>query len=211
MTQTTSRQAMIEAAEQIIAEQGLHALTLTGVQLAANQSNKSAAKYHFGSHDGLIEALVEARMSPVDARRHEMLGEIARLGTSPTTRQVVEALVRPLAAETLGRPGSRYARFLVQALFNPALADLIRKHMRAESYNHVRDLLIELCPAPNPIAIWRTDSIVMRNMTMLAAQEAADRTPAESTAIVSDLVDTCVAMLEAPISTTTTESLGATS
>ena len=83
--------------------------------------------------------------------------------------------------------------------------------MRAESYNHVRDLLIELCPAPNPIASWRTDSIVMHNMTMLAAQEAADRTPAESTAIVSDLVDTCVAMLEAPISTTTTESLGATS
>ena len=210
MTQTTSRLAMIEAAEHIVAERGLHALTLKDVQLTANQSNKSAAKYHFGSREGLIEALVEARMSPVDTRRQEKLDEITRLGTPPTTRQAVEALVRPLAAETLGRSGSRYARFLVQALFNPALADMIEKHLRAESYKHVRQLLIELCPAPNPIAIWRTDGIVMHNMTVLAAHEGSDRTPAESTAIICDLVDTCVAMLEAPTSMTT-KSSGASS
>ncbi|MFI8664729.1 hypothetical protein ACIGKR_32415 [Rhodococcus qingshengii] len=138
MAPPTSRQAMIAAAEQIIAEQGLHALTLTGVQIAANQSNKSAAKYHFGSHEGLIEAIVETRMSSVDTRRQELLNEMARLGSPATVRQAVEALVRPLAAETLGRPGSRYARFLVQALFNPALAELIQKHLRAESYKYVR-------------------------------------------------------------------------
>ncbi len=36
------------AAERIVAERGMPALTLKDVQLAANQANKSAAKYHFG-------------------------------------------------------------------------------------------------------------------------------------------------------------------
>lgn len=191
---------MLEAAERIIAERGMTALTLKDVQLAANQSNKSAAKYHFGSREGLIEALVEHRMSPVNARRQELLDEMARRGGSPTARQAVEALVRPLAAETLGRPGSRYARFLVQGLFDPALADMIQKHLRAETYRHVHRLLVELCPASGRVAQWRADNIVMLGITSLAAREATERTPAETTAIVGDLVDSCVAMLAAPAS-----------
>ncbi|MDH6679757.1 RecA-family ATPase [Rhodococcus sp. LBL1] len=49
MTRATARQAMIEAAERLITERGMQALTLEHVQIAANQSNKSAAKYHSGS------------------------------------------------------------------------------------------------------------------------------------------------------------------
>ncbi|NKS02706.1 TetR family transcriptional regulator, partial [Rhodococcus hoagii] len=81
---------MLVAAERIVAERGMPALTLKDVQLAANQANKSAAKYHFGSRDGLIEALVELRMTPVNARRQELLDEIGRLGGPPTVRQAVE-------------------------------------------------------------------------------------------------------------------------
>ncbi|MDH6283004.1 AcrR family transcriptional regulator [Prescottella agglutinans] len=200
MTQNTSRLAMIVAAERIIAERGMPALTLKDVQIEANQSNKSAAKYHFGSREGLIEALVEVRMSPVDARRQELLDEMEQLGAPATARQAVEALVRPLASETLDRPGSRYARFLIQALFDPALAHLIQRHLRAESYRRVHRLLIELCPAPGELAQWRADNIVTLTMTALAAREGTQRTPAQTAAIVSDLVDTCVAVLDAPTS-----------
>ncbi len=201
---------MIEAAEQIIAERGMPTLTLKDVQIAAKQSNKSAAKYHFGSREGLLEALVEVRMSPVDARRQELLDEMERLGAPPTVRQAVGALVRPLAAETLGRPGSRYARFLVQAMFDPALADLIQRHLRAESYRHVHRMLIDLCPAPGEIAAWRADNITMLSMTALAAREGTDRTPAETAAIVADLVDTCAAVLEAGTSAHTSSAVGPT-
>ncbi|BCN63037.1 TetR family transcriptional regulator [Prescottella equi] len=200
MTQNTSRTAMLVAAERIVAERGMPALTLKDVQLAANQANKSAAKYHFGSRDGLIEALVELRMTPVNARRQELLDEIGRLGGPPTVRQAVEALVRPLAAETLGRPGSRYARFLVQALFDPALADMIQKHLRAETYRRVHHMLIDLCPTRGDIAKWRADTVVTLGMTTLAAHEGRDRTQQQTAAIVADLVDTCVAVLEAPTS-----------
>ncbi|MCU1639860.1 MAG: taurine dioxygenase [Nocardia sp.] len=48
---------MIDAAERLIAERGLAAVTLQDVQNAAGQSNRSAAKYHFGSRDGLLDEL----------------------------------------------------------------------------------------------------------------------------------------------------------
>ncbi|MCZ4079250.1 TetR family transcriptional regulator [Rhodococcus sp. H36-A4] len=203
MTPITPRIAMIDAAEQIIAERGLPALTLKDVQLAANQSNKSAAKYHFGSREGLIEALVAARMGPVNARRTELLEKIERSGDPTPVRQAVEALVHPLAAETLGRPGSRYARFLVQAVIDPALAEVTQKHLQADSYRRVHQLMVALCPAPGEVATWRTNNAVMFSMTALATREGSERTAAETTAIVSNLVDTLTAMIEAPVSTPT--------
>lgn len=195
---------MIDAAEQIVAEQGLPALTLKDVQLAAKQSNKSAAKYHFGSRDGLLDAVVESRMSRVNARRRVMLDRLHDAEQPATVRQVVDALVRPLAAETVCRPGSRYARFLVQALFDPALAGLLQKHLQAASYTEVVELLQDRCGAPPEIRHWRVQNVVMLNMMAFAAHEGLDRTPSQCDAIVSDLIVTCVASLEAPVSAPST-------
>lgn len=189
---------MIDAAEQIVAERGLPALTLKDVQIAANQSNKSAAKYHFGSREGLLDAIVDARMSRVNARRHEMLTALDSTEV-PTSRQLVEALVRPLAAETLGRPKSSYARFLIQAVFDPALADLLTKHLQADSYTTVVQLLTDWCWAPPELCRWRVQHVVMLSMTALAAHEGIERTLEETDAIVSDLVTMCDAALAAPV------------
>ncbi|WP_345350899.1 TetR/AcrR family transcriptional regulator [Rhodococcus olei] len=201
MTRTTSREAMIDAAEQIVAERGMPALTLKDVQIAAGQSNKSAAKYHFGSREGLIEAVVEARGSAVNARRQALLDEMEGHGTPLTARQAVEAMVWPLASETLSRPGSRYARFLVQALFDPALADLIKQHLSSESYRRVHQLMVDACLAPREIAEWRAVNVVVFSISVLAAYESSDRTQDQRTATVTDLIDSCVAILETSPST----------
>lgn len=188
---------MIDAAEQIVAERGMPTLTFKDVQAAAKQSNKSAAKYHFGSREGLLDAVIEARMSPVNARRHAMLEALESSNQIATVHELVEALVRPLAVETLCRDGSHYARFLAQALFDPALAEIIKKHLQAESYTTILRMLTDRCPAPAEIAEWRAQTVVMLSMTTIAAREAMERTPAQSDAIITDLVSTCVAALEA--------------
>ncbi|SED55725.1 DNA-binding transcriptional regulator, AcrR family [Rhodococcus jostii] len=193
-----SRQAMIDAAERIVAERGMTALTLKDVQDAAGQANKSAAKYHFGSREGLIDAVVEARMSPVNERRQALLNDLTALGTPPTARQAIEALIRPLAAATLGRPDSMYARFLVQVTNDPALAEFVQKHLSAESFRRVRDLIVGLARAPHDVAGWRVVSIINLSLVTLARWEKHERTEGQTEAIVSDLVDTCVAVLEAP-------------
>ncbi len=190
---------MIDAAEQIVAERGLPALTLKDVQLAANQSNKSAAKYHFGSREGLLDAVIDARMSRVNARRQVMLEKLQDSRHPATVRQLVETLVQPLAAETMYRPNSRYARFLVQALFDPALAGLLQRHFQAASYTAVVELLSDHGSLPPEIGQWRIQNIVMLNMMALAAHEGLGRTPSECDAIVTDLITTCVASFEAPV------------
>ncbi|WP_416062360.1 TetR/AcrR family transcriptional regulator [Rhodococcus indonesiensis] len=206
MSERGARQAMIDAAERIVAEEGIASMTLNGVQLAANQANKSAAKYHFGSREGLLEAIVEARMAPVDARRQELLDDLENLGQPVTLRQAVEALVRPLAAETLGRPGSRYARFIVNALTDPTLGRILPKHLNAESYRQVHRLMVELNTASCSGALRRANNVVVFVMAVLATHEGRARSPVETEEVVSDLIDSCVAVLEAPNSSTTSKS-----
>ncbi|MBV6754884.1 TetR/AcrR family transcriptional regulator [Rhodococcus opacus] len=193
---------MIDAAERIVAERGLAALTLRDVQSSAGQSNKSAAKYHFGSREGLLDAVIEARMSPVNGRRQEMLDALAAQPERPRVRQAVEALIQPLAAETLGRTESRYARFLVQATHDPGLADSIQHHMSAASFRRVRELLTELAPVPRDVAEWRVVNIINLNLVTLARWERHDRSLQQTAAIISDLVTTCVAVLETPVTAT---------
>ena len=112
---------MIDAAERLVAERGLAALTLRDVQTEAGQANKSAAQYHFGSREGLLAAVVESRMRPAGERRRELLDTIDLDANPPTMRALVEALVLPLAEQTIYREGTLYARFLVQSIFDPAM------------------------------------------------------------------------------------------
>ncbi|MCD2262269.1 TetR/AcrR family transcriptional regulator [Dietzia aurantiaca] len=199
MSRIDSRQAMIDAAERIVAERGMPALTLKDVQIAANQSNKSAAKYHFGSRERLLYAVVDSRMVRVQSRRQEMLDALDRSGQDPTLTQVMEVLVRPLAAETVYRAGSRCARFLVQAVFDPALDDVVQKHLQVDSYVTTVEMLTSLCPAPPDIARWRIENVGMLLVTALAAREGYERTVEECDVIVADLVSMCVGALEAPV------------
>lgn len=196
---------MIDAAERLIAERGLAAVTLQDVQNAAGQSNRSAAKYHFGSRDGLLDAIIEARMSPVDECRERLLGELSAQDSPPSARQAVESLVLPLAAQTLGRTGSRYARFLSQAMVDPALAETLQKHLRAESYRRAEEIVISVANAPRDIAEWRCANIVNLAILTYAKWEGTDRGLELTARIISELIDSCVAILEAQVSATTSD------
>src|SRR5262245_15652702 len=113
---------MIDAAERLVAERGLRSVSLREVQVAAGQRNKSAAQYHFGSLRGLIEAIVDARMSPIDARRRVLIDQLDDRGRGDDVRSLLEASIDPFAEATLGRPDSRYARFLAQIMSDPDMA-----------------------------------------------------------------------------------------
>ncbi len=86
---------MLEAAERIVAESGFAAMTVSAVQQAAGQGNKSAVQYHFGDRDGLIRAVLDARMAPANRRRMAML---ERLDLDCSLRDLVELYVLPSAS-----------------------------------------------------------------------------------------------------------------
>jgi AcrR family transcriptional regulator len=205
---------MIDAAELLVAERGLRNVSLREVQAAAGQRNKSAAQYHFGSLHGLIEAIVVARMTPIDARRAHLLAELDASGRGDDVRALVEAAIDPFADATLGRPDSRYARFLAQVMADPGMSGLAARDLQAEGLRIVHQRLVAaMTEVPRPLRAGRIHRSFVFGIVSIAAWEGgpadlglAEHGPAGS-ARVADLVDTCVAILEAPASRRTHHAL----
>lgn len=197
---------MIAAAERIAVERGIGAMSLREVQAASGQRNKSAAQYHFGSRDGLIEAVIAARMGPVNERRLTMLAELDARPSPPSPRELVAALVVPLAEHTVAVPDSYWARFLFQGFADPALAAVVRRNLEGRSYRDVRTRLIAaLDHVPERLRGRRVDHAVGLMAMSLATAEAhratADRTLVPLSDLVADLVDVCTAVITAPSTT----------
>ena len=204
MSEGNAREQMIDAAERIAAEQGLGAMSLRSVQAASGQRNKSAAQYHFGSRDGLIEAVVASRMGPVNERRLELLATLDARPTEPTLRDLATALVVPLAEHTVATPGSRWARFLAQGLADPALSAVVRRNLEGRSYRAVRTRAVAaLDHLPTPQRERRLDHAVALLVTSLASTEAQLATtgsaPLPLAELVAEMVEICTAVLAAPV------------
>lgn len=204
MTATTARAraaraALIDAAEEVAVERGLAAMALSTVQERAGQANKSAATYHFGSRAGLVAAVLERRMTPVNRRRWELLEQWDERSSRGAGARVATALVRPLAAETVQRPGSRYARFLMQAMLDPVQATTVSEHLEADSFRELRRRYLAATPLDGPAADLRFGSAVTLCVSTLATWEGhGDTDPATLAVVVEDLVHLCAVLLDAP-------------
>jgi len=201
---------MLDAAEEIVCGTGLGSLTLTAVQRRSGQGNKSAAAYHFGSREGLLSALAARRMTTIDEHRHALLARLAP--DCSDLAALTEALVLPLARATMLSPGSRYARFLAQALVHPELGDLVLAQPEGGSFRDVSDRIRKVL-SPHlgeRLAQARLASAVAMVVTTCALHEThpdwsadastnVDGTPrTEESAALSDLLTTTLALLAAP-------------
>src|ERR1700735_5807674 len=76
----STRVMLMEVAERLFATRGIEAVTLREIQQAAGQSNTSVIRYHFGSRDGLIRALIAYRQASLGTDRREMLASMREDG-----------------------------------------------------------------------------------------------------------------------------------
>jgi AcrR family transcriptional regulator len=209
-----AREAMILAAERLFGERGIEAVSLREVGAAAGQRNNSAAQYHFGSRDGLVDAIFEYRMGAIDARRRELLADLDAAGRGHERRALLEAVLLPLAEELGHADGvSWYARFLQQVAFEPgfdAFAGSRRSVTEglATVAGRLRDELPDL---PDDLQAQRLRLAFRYLVHSLADHERALGAHTTSTAatalLVADLVDTADALLTAPVSHTTSHEL----
>lgn len=202
-----ARTLMIAAAERIVAERGLGAMSLRVVQQESGQKNKSAAQYHFGSRDGLVEAVITTRMAQVNGRRREMLD-----AASGDLRSLVVALVRPAAELTVLRSESYWARFLLQAGNDPAVEQIVRRNVQGEAYHDLLRRVGELMGAvPVELRRVRIDRALGLVFASLAAGEAARDAGSPRTidtdSAIEDLVDCTMALLTSPASPQTLAAL----
>ena len=202
---------MIRAAERLFAEQGIEAVSMREVATAAGQANTSAVKYHFGSREGLVDAIFEYRMAYVDERRQAFLAAHPNSIDSP--RLLLEALIHPLA-DFIGHDDgeSWYARFLHQVVFEPGFDSF--SPSRADVTRGLRvvseGLQRHTAELPPPLASSRITRVVQLVIHALADHEAAmARSDARlpTPVLAADLVDTAEAVLFAPVSRETRTAL----
>jgi AcrR family transcriptional regulator len=103
-SQTATRARILDVAEQMFAEHGVAETTIRMITDAAHV-NVAAVNYHFGGKDKLVRAVIERRMSSLEAARGARLDAVENVaeseGRAPTIAELVEALVAPLFEQAL--------------------------------------------------------------------------------------------------------------
>ncbi len=194
-----------------MAERGVDNVTFAEITKAAAQRNNSAVPYYFGDRLGLVRAVLEKHTVPIAEHRTSLLDA---LGPQPALREVVVALVEPIAHEVRhAEGGDDYVRILAHLDSHP---DLDPAELGAGATPVTRRLNRVLVgtmpPLPRPLLQLRLDLLVSVLFHGLAAQarSLADPTVGErrKELFLANLVDAIEALLTAPVSPTTAGALG---
>jgi len=198
---TATKERLLREAEQLFARRGLYQVTVREITEAAEQRNVSALNYHFGSREGLLDAILTRHGDPTDMARGEILSS---LGRDAPTRDLVAALVVPYASNLARSEDRDYLRIVAQlsARFStwrepaPGTGPYLRE---------ILGVLEERPPGlPEPVRRERVVEMIMLMTVAMAERarviESHRRSPelAEPT-FVENLTDVLVGVLEAPV------------
>ncbi|TMK61692.1 MAG: TetR/AcrR family transcriptional regulator [Actinobacteria bacterium] len=205
---SSTAERLLDVGEELFAVHGIDAVSTRTITAAAG-ANSAALHYHFGSKEGLVEAILRRRMTALHARRQQLLDEIddaARVDP----RRVVEAIVRPLAEFVTdgGEAGRLYIRFLARLFFDRSslLLDLAHESFPADERIAVL-MQRALAPLPASLVGLRLSFAVDAHLAVLAALSRPGQgwpgpDPRFSAQEVTHaLVDFLVAGLNAPVTT----------
>lgn len=122
MSDQTPASRILRAAEELMAERGLGA-SLQDVASTAGLRNKSAVHYYFGTRDGLVAAVVNARLGEMEGARMQMLADAEAGGLRDDVRSLVAMLVLPMVQIVDGPGSTHFARFFDRLRYHPAIFD----------------------------------------------------------------------------------------
>lgn len=88
-----TKERIIEAAEVLFAKQGYQGTSLREITEAA-EANVAAVNYHFGSKEGLLIAILDRVVAPINVERLRLLEEASRNGP-PDVRQILTSFLLP--------------------------------------------------------------------------------------------------------------------
>jgi AcrR family transcriptional regulator len=123
-----TRQALIDAAEQLFAARGVSTVPLGEVTASAGQRNTSAVNFHFDDRDGLLAAIQDRHLPQIAARAEEIYERIAADGLLDTTGGQVEVIFGPtIDYLTDGSSARAWLRIVAQRQSQPGRgsADLV--------------------------------------------------------------------------------------
>jgi AcrR family transcriptional regulator len=193
---------LLQAAERLFARDGVENVALTQIVAQAGQKNRSALHYHFGSRSGVLTAVLNQRLAPINARREAMM---AALPGFPTVAEVLRAEIAPLAQVVLEEPwGPDYLSILAQVTYHPQLLgeqEVAEAHLTGLRRGRA---LLALAAPRTPAATldrraaWFKDSVVFALARWVRDIPEPERTPAALRDLLEQLVAYGAAGLAAP-------------
>jgi AcrR family transcriptional regulator len=181
-----ARIAILDAAEQLIAERGLQ-VPLRDIALAAGQRNNSAVNYYFRNRQELVDAIVRRRLDPMELERAEMFAAV----DTDDVHELLRALVVPFTTVD----SDYYARFLQAAALH-----LPTDSARGSAWRAVLDRLARAIPTSDRAARHRRLAAIGTTMFgLLAERERMAHTDGAEIGDPYEIVTMLAAMLTAPV------------
>lgn len=200
----STREALLGAAERLIAEHGVEAVTHRQIVEAAGQGNHAAVAYHFGTKKELVRAIDDSHAGHIEQLR---TSRVAATGDSADLRDWVGCLVQPLTDHLASLPGPTwYARFAAQVMTDPTYRRVVTANaLESASLRHVVDRIGRGVPQlPKRVRVER--NIMMRTMLMYTCAEIergfalGEKGPhSDWPGIADGLVDAIVGLWQAPV------------
>jgi AcrR family transcriptional regulator len=144
-----ARRQLLDTALRLFAAQGVAAVSLREIRLAAKQRNAGALHYHFGSKEGLLRSLLERELPPLVARRRELLA-IAAASPPTDLRAVAAIFVLPFAELATGGDPARSVVLLLSELHDDVslsfsqIMDLVGETAIGEAVALLRSRIAEI-------------------------------------------------------------------
>lgn len=114
----TTRDSLLDAAEDLFAQQGFDAVSVRAITKLA-RANLAAVSYYFGSKEGLLLACHGRHIRPMNEERMRRLRELQSGATPPTIEEILDAFLRPVVKvlESLGKRGRHVLRLAARFAF----------------------------------------------------------------------------------------------
>lgn len=194
---------LLSMAERLFAADGVENVALTQIVAQSGQKNRSALHYHFGSRGGVLTAVLNRRLDPINARREALL---AALADRAPALDVVRAVIAPLGMAVVEEPwGADYMSVLAQVIFHPQLlGERGVEEALLSGMRHGRRRLAAIAPdLPEPLMqqrfTWLTDSVVFALARWVRDTAPSARTPDAMAELIEQLCAYGAAGLTAPV------------
>ncbi len=203
-----TRKKLILAAERLFALHGVDGVSLRQVNTEAGQRNSSAAHYHFGSREALIEAVYLYRMERIWEYRKDMLEQAVRDGRCGELRTLIDIVIRPIVMEMISGPGGRfYVNFVMQVWGHPHFGlGKMQRMVGLDSIEHLLDYFHDvLAHLPESLFRQRIGFMFIFVYQVLALNASSFTNPdalekGEGAVLLNNLMDVIENGLAAPVS-----------
>lgn len=198
-----TRNAILDTAVRLFAEQGVVAVSNRQIGAAAGRGNTSVVGYYFDSKADLVRALVRRFNAQVDVDRKQ---RIDQLGDSPDLRDWVGCLVHPYAERLAAEgPSTWFARFMAQVVADPGFRQIAVEEAMLESIQRILRGLSDCLPDLSDRVLRERSRIASHVIIQMCAEreralaEGLRVDPPTWNEMATSLVDVLVGMWTAPV------------